>query len=62
MSKEWDFKDKNSLSQKIITKMAVITAVIFLLTIMMSAMLSAKSLVRVNREKLSAVAYENAFC
>ncbi len=61
MSKEWDFKDKNSLSQKIITKMAVITAVIFLLTIMMSAMLSAKSLVRVNREKLSAVAYENAF-
>ncbi len=61
MSKQWDFKDKNSLSQKIITKMAGITAVIFLLTIMMSALLSAKSLVRVNREKLSAVAYENAF-
>lgn len=31
MSKEWDFKDKNSLSQKIITKMAGITAVIFCL-------------------------------
>lgn len=61
MSKQWNFKDKNSLSQKIITKMAGITAVIFLLTIMMSALLSAKSLVRVNREKLSAVAYENAF-
>ena len=61
MSKEWDFKDKNSLSQKIITKMAEITAVIFLLTIIMSAILSAKSLIRVNREKLSAVAYENAF-
>lgn len=61
MSKQWDFKDKNSLSQKIITKMAEITAVIFLLTVIMSAMLSAKSLMRVNREKLSAVAYENAF-
>ncbi len=31
MSKQWDFKDKNSLSQKIITKMAGITAVIFCL-------------------------------
>lgn len=61
MSKQWDFKDKNSLSQKIITKMAEITAVIFLLTVIMSAMLSAKSLLRVNREKLAAVAYENAF-
>lgn len=61
MSKQWDFKDKNSLSQKIITKMAEITAVIFLLTVIMSAMLSAKSLMRVNREKLTAVAYENAF-
>lgn len=61
MSKQWNFKDKNSLSQKIITKMAEITAVIFLLTVIMSAMLSAKSLLRVNREKLTAVAYENAF-
>ena len=41
--------------------MAEITAVIFLLTVIMSAMLSAKSLLRVNREKLAAVAYENAF-
>ncbi len=41
--------------------MAVIIAVIFLLTILMSALLSAKSLIRVNREKLSAVAHENAF-
>lgn len=61
MFKEWNFKEKNSLSQKIVTKIAVIIAVIFLLTILMSAALSAKSLVKVNKEKLSAVAYENAF-
>ncbi len=51
----------NSLSQKIISKMAVYTAGIFLLTILMSAFLAARSLVEVNRDKLAAVAYENAF-
>ncbi len=51
----------NSLSKKIISKMALIVAVIFLVTILMSAFLAARSLIEVNREKLSAVAYENAF-
>ncbi len=51
----------NSLSQKIISKMAVYTAGIFLLTILMSAFLAARSLIEVNRDKLAAVAYENAF-
>lgn len=51
----------NSLSKKIISKMAFITAGIFLLTILMSAFLAARSLIKANREKLSAVAYENAF-
>lgn len=51
----------NSLSQKIISKMAVYTAGIFLLTILMSAFLAARSLIKANRDKLAAVAYENAF-
>ncbi len=51
----------SSLSNKIISKMAYITAGIFLLTILMSAFLAAKSLIQVNRDKLTAVAYENAF-
>lgn len=51
----------SSLSRKIISKMALIVAVIFLVTILMSAFLSARSLVHVNKEKLAAVAYENAF-
>lgn len=50
-----------SLSQKIISKMALYTAGIFLLTILMSAFLAARSLIEVNRDKLAAVAYENAF-
>ena len=61
MFHELNSEKSSSLSQKIISKMAVITAVIFLFTILMSALLSAKSLIKVNREKLSAVAYENAF-
>ncbi|MDE6889208.1 MAG: HAMP domain-containing protein [Eubacterium sp.] len=52
---------ENSLSKKIISKMALITAGIFLLTILMSAFLAARSLIQVNRDKLAAVAYENAF-
>ena len=51
----------DSLSKKIISKMAMIVAVIFLLTILMAAVLSARSLIHVNKEKLAAVAYENAF-
>ncbi len=53
--------DNSSLSKKIISKMAVITAGIFLLTILMSAFLAARALIQVNREKLAAAAYENAF-
>ena len=53
--------DNSSLSKKIISKMAVITAGIFLLTILMSAFLAARSLIQVNREKLAAAAYENSF-
>ena len=52
---------ESSLSRKIISKMALITAGIFLLTILMSAFLAARSLIEVNRDKLEAVAYENAF-
>lgn len=55
------FEKSNSLSKKIISKMALIVASIFLLTIFLSALLAAKSLVQANRERLAAVAYENAF-
>ena len=55
------FEKSNSLSKKIISKMALIVASIFLLTILLSALLAAKSLVQANRERLAAVAYENAF-
>ncbi len=55
------FDKSNSLSKKIISKMALIVASIFLLTILLSALLAAKSLVQANRERLAAVAYENAF-
>ena len=51
----------SSLSKKIISKMALITAGIFLLTILMSAFLAARSLIEANRDKMAAVAYENAF-
>lgn len=56
-----DIRNSNSLSQKIISKMALIVAIIFLLTILMAAVLAARSLIHVNRDKLTAVAYENAF-
>lgn len=55
------FEKSNSLSKKIISKMALIVASIFLLTILLSALLAARSLVQANRERLAAVAYENAF-
>ncbi len=55
------FDKNNSLSKKIISKMALMVAGIFLLTILMSAFLAAQSLIRVNKEKLAAVAYENNF-
>lgn len=51
----------SSLSKKIISKMALITAGIFLLTILMSAFLAARSLIEANQDKMAAVAYENAF-
>lgn len=55
------FGESGSLSKKIISKMAVMVAGVFLLTVLMAALLSARPLIRVNREKLAAVAYENAF-
>lgn len=65
LHREKNAKESNaasgSLSKKIISKMALITAGIFLLTILMSAFLAARSLIQVNRDKLAAVAYENAF-
>ena len=51
-------KKAKSLSKKIISKMALIVAAVFLLTVLTSAMLAAKSLIHVNQEKL---AYENSF-
>ncbi len=54
-------KKAKSLSKKIISKMALIVAAVFLLTVLTSAMLAAKSLIHVNQEKLAAVAYENSF-
>ena len=50
-----------SLSKKIILKMAFIVSIIFLLTIMASGLLAAKSLVQANNDKLAAISYENAF-
>ncbi|MDE6202336.1 MAG: HAMP domain-containing protein [Lachnospiraceae bacterium] len=55
------FEDGGSLSKKIISKMALIVAAVFLVTVLMAAFLAARPLIRVNREKLAAVAYENAF-
>ena len=54
-------KKAKSLSKKIISKMALIVAAVFLLTVLTSAMLASKSLIHVNQEKLAAVAYENSF-
>ena len=54
-------KKAKSLSKKSISKMALIVAAVFLLTVLTSAMLAAKSLIHVNQEKLAAVAYENSF-
>lgn len=50
-----------SLSKKISSKMVIIVAIIFLLTIITSASLTARSLIKVNNDKLTAVSYENAF-
>lgn len=55
------FNENGSLSKKIITKMAGMVIIIFVLTVLMSAFFAAVALIRVNREKLAAVAYENAF-
>lgn len=60
-AKGFHIEKSNSLSQKIISKMALIVAIIFFLTILMAAILAARSLIQVNRDKLTAVAYENAF-
>lgn len=55
------FNENSSLSKKIITRMAGMVIIIFVVTVMMSAFFAAAALIRVNREKLAAVAYENAF-
>ena len=40
----------NSLSKKIISKMAMLVAIIFLLTVLTAALLAARSLIQVNRK------------
>ncbi len=50
-----------SLSEKIISKMALMVWVIFLLTIVVSGFLSARSQFKLTNEKLVSVAYENAY-
>ena len=49
-----------SLSEKIISKMALMVWVIFLLTIVVSGFLSARSQFKLTNEKLDTEAYENA--
>ena len=60
-AKPLPFTHGSSLSQKIISNMAFLAAGIFLLIIFTAALLSARSLNQVNKEKLTAVAYENTF-
>lgn len=50
----------DSLSRKIISKLAVIVAVLFFLIVSISGIISMRSLEEVTDEKLVAVAYENA--
>lgn len=51
----------DSLSKKIISKLAVIVAVMFFLIVSISGIISMRSLEEITSDKLVAVAYENAF-
>ncbi len=51
----------NSLSKKIISKLVIIVAIMFLMIVSISGMISMNSLVDVTSDKLVSVAYENAF-
>ena len=51
----------NSLSKKITSRLAVIVAVMFLLIVSISGMISMISLEAVTKDKLETLAYENVF-
>ncbi len=51
----------NSLSKKIISKLVIIVAIMFLLIVTISGFISMNSLVDITSGKLTSVAYENAF-
>ena len=51
----------NSLSKKITSRLAVIVAVMFLLIVSISGMISMISLEAVTNDKLETLAYENVF-
>lgn len=50
-----------SISKKIMSKLAIMMGIIFLVAVATAGALSAKSLMQVTNEKLVSVAYENAF-
>lgn len=52
---------ENSLGKKIISKIAFMVGTIFLVTVIVSGLLSASSLLNSTKDKLVAAAYENAF-
>lgn len=52
---------ENSLGKKIISKIAFMVGAIFLVTVIVSGLLSASSLLNSTKDKLVAAAYENAF-
>ena len=51
----------NSLSKKIISKLVMIVIVMFLLIVTIAGLLSLSAQIKMTREKLVSVAYENAF-
>lgn len=52
---------KQSISRKLITKMAILITVLFGLSVIMAGFLSSRSLIKVTDEKLVFAAYENAY-
>ena len=59
--KKVDGKFSSSLSKKIIAKMSIFIAIIFLINVSISGVISMRSLVDVTSGKLISSAYENAF-
>ena len=54
-------KYSGSLSKKLIAKMSIFVAIIFLLTVLTSGFISMRSLIDITNRKLASSAYENAF-